>query len=139
MAKRGRKPGSPKGQPKPIKRPLDFEFAERFRLAMQQAGVGDSELADMSGCTRQSIHKYKNGSSKQIEAMALFSLADALKVSPRWLLKDEGPMRPQNAAQPAAQAIREMRAIMDAMPRPHNQRKGETGYVDRSNGDGRSQ
>lgn len=88
MAKRS-KPGAKKGQPKPLKRTLDVGFRQRLAAAMKARGVGIPELAQRAECTRQVVHKYVNPKyalPKQVEAFLLFRIADALEISPRWLL-----------------------------------------------------
>lgn len=88
MARRG-KPGAKKGQPKPLKRMLDVGFRQRLAAAMKSGGVDVPELARRAECSRQVVHKYVNQKyplPKQIEAFLLFRIADALEISPRWLL-----------------------------------------------------
>lgn len=86
------KPGSAKGVPKPLKRTLDPDFGQRLKAAMaQRAELSVQSLADKVGCTKQALYNYLRGTSKQIEALLLFDLADELDVSTRWLLLNEGP------------------------------------------------
>lgn len=84
-----KKPGSKKGQPKPLKRTLDNHFRQRLDAAMTTRGVSIPKLAQLAECSRQVLHKYVNpkyAQPKQIETFLLFRIADALEVSPRWLL-----------------------------------------------------
>jgi len=91
MATKRRRPGSPKGQPKPAKRVLDPNFPGRLQEAIDdRPGLTVPQLSRDVGCTRAVIWKYLNGGSKTIEAILLFTLADALKVSARWLLTGAG-------------------------------------------------
>jgi transcriptional regulator with XRE-family HTH domain len=83
MAEKRRRPGSPKGQPKPAKRLLDQGFPERFAKALGTLSVPD--LASKVHCSRAVLHKYLNGKSKTIEALLLFSIADELGVEARQL------------------------------------------------------
>lgn len=93
MVDRRRKPGSPKGQPKPSKRQLDRDFPKRFAAAFAlRPGLTVPQLAAKVGCTRAVLHKYLNGKSKTIEALLLFAIADELGVSAAWLLKNQGQM-----------------------------------------------
>lgn len=84
-----KRPGSPKGQPKPLKRVLDQEFPVRLRKAMERKGVGVPELAKLTPCTRAALLKYLSGNAKTIEALLLFDMTAALEVSPNWLLGRE--------------------------------------------------
>ena len=58
------------------------------------------QLAREVGCTRAVLLNYRKGKNKTIEALLLFKLADALKVSARWLLKEEGAMAKFEALSP---------------------------------------
>lgn len=93
MVKR-RKPGSAKGESKPLKRTLDQGFHKRLDMAMQAQGVDVPMLAKRAKCTRAALHRYLDAKKppKQIEALLLFAISDALDVSPRWLLLEGGPM-----------------------------------------------
>lgn len=68
-------------------------FGERLRAAMDKKSLTNSELASKSGVSRQLISEYANG-LKVAGADNLFSLADALEVYPRWLIRGEGEMAP---------------------------------------------
>lgn len=88
------KPGSPKGQSKPLKRQLDARFQARLRTAMKAAQhISVPDLARKVGCTRAALHNYLKEEKSSIEAFLLFKLADALGVSARWLLLEQGSMR----------------------------------------------
>ena len=94
MAVTRRRPGSPKGQPKPAKRQLDPNFPKRFKAAMaNKPGTTVPALARRVLCTRAVLLKYlKPGASKTIEALLLFAIAKELGVSPAWLLTGDGNM-----------------------------------------------
>lgn len=88
------RPGAKKGVPKPLERTLDDGFPARLQKAIEAAEPqrGITELANATGCSRQTIHNYLSGDSKLIEAFVLFDLAKALAVSPEWLLLGTGEM-----------------------------------------------
>jgi transcriptional regulator with XRE-family HTH domain len=125
MAEKRRKPGSPKGQSKPPKRKLDPQFPARLLQAMKLKNITVPELAPKAGCTRAVLHKYLNGNSSSIEALLLYDICDILDVSPRWLLKGTGAMERE------VYALQMISKIIAAAPRPHNQRRGEPGFVER--------
>ena len=96
MVSKRRPPGSPKGQPKPIKRKLDDGFPGRLMKAMQEyepAPLGVPELAAKVGCTRAVLLNYVNGDSKSPDPLLLLELADALRVRLPWLIAERGSMR----------------------------------------------
>lgn len=93
MAEKRRRPGSPKGQLKPLKRQLDEGFPGRLRAAFKnRPGFDVPLLAKKIGCTRAVLLKYLAGKSKTIEALLLFAIANELQVSAAWLLKNAGAM-----------------------------------------------
>ena len=47
------------------------------------------EVARLAKCTRAAVLNYLKPGKRNIEALLLFDLADALDVSPRWLLTGE--------------------------------------------------
>ncbi len=107
MTPKRRRPGSPKGQPKPAKRQLDDQFALRFKAALaHMPGMDVPALAAAVGCTRAVLHKYLGGTSKTIEALLLFEIADKLDVSPDWLLRNRGQMgRPASLSPDQGRAL----------------------------------
>lgn len=87
-----KKPGAPKGKPKPLKRALDAGFPARLDRAMKYRPGGPvtrAELARLAKCTRAAIGNYLSGRQRTIEAFLLFAIADVLRVDPRWLLFPE--------------------------------------------------
>lgn len=92
-----RPPGSPKDQPKPLKRTLDSEFPKRLKQAMGEhdggRGIGVPELARKVKCTRATLLNYTKGVSKTVEPLLLLEIADALGVRLSWLLSGRPPMR----------------------------------------------
>lgn len=90
MPKRKR-PGSPKGQAKPLKRVLDADFHERFTdMIGDRSEEGIIRIATAIGCSPQHIYNCVTSGKKGIEALFLFDVCDYFEVNPRWLLKGEG-------------------------------------------------
>lgn len=91
MPEKRKKPGSRKGQSKPLRRVLDPGFQARLKEAIGDQAV--PSVALRAGCERATIHNYLNGKNRQIEALLLFDLADSLHVSAKWLAKGVGGKR----------------------------------------------
>jgi hypothetical protein len=71
------------------------EFAERFRLALDEAGFSDyKELGEMFGVTAQAVRKGRDGDSIPTSEHAPI-VAEKLGVRRAWLLDGELPMRPR--------------------------------------------
>lgn len=66
-------------------------FGERLRSAMARISLKNAELARRAGVSPQMVSEYTAG-AKIAGADNLFSLADALGVRPRWLIRGEGEM-----------------------------------------------
>lgn len=93
--------GSPKGQTKPRKRALDPDFPKRLNSVFAlHPGLTVPDLAREIGCTRAVLWNYLNGNNKTVEALLLFTLADRLKVSARWLLTGAGAIDLNEALTP---------------------------------------
>ena len=58
---------------------------------MEAKGLSNADVARVSGISRQLVSEYANG-QKVAGADNLFSLADAVGVQPRWLIRAEGEM-----------------------------------------------
>lgn len=96
-----RKPGSAKGVPKPQTRVVDPGFPGRLRAAMElRPGVGVPQLALEARCTGAVLWNYLNGKNRAPEALLLFAIADALRVSPRWLLTGNGDIHAVESISP---------------------------------------
>lgn len=67
------------------------DFGERLTAAMAAKSLKKSEVARRSGISPQLISEYAAG-LKIAGADNLFSIADALGVRPRWLIRGEGEM-----------------------------------------------
>jgi hypothetical protein len=70
-------------------------------------------LAGVVKCTRAVLHKYLKGQSKQIEALLLFDLCDALEISSRWLLTDSGTMARAKTLTPDQARVLNIYALLD--------------------------
>lgn len=61
-------------------------LADRIKGAMPLAGIeSSSELARRMKLNRQTVHRWVSGAGDKLTPEMLFRLADALKVSARWL------------------------------------------------------
>ncbi|MDY6983462.1 MAG: hypothetical protein SV422_10275 [Pseudomonadota bacterium] len=71
------------------------EFAERFRLALDEAGFSDyKQLGEMFGVTSQAVRKWRDGDAIPTSEHAPI-VAEKLGVRRAWLLDGELPMRPR--------------------------------------------
>lgn len=62
------------------------EFAERVAEVRAARKMSLQELADASGFTKSHVWELEQGRSRNPTVRAVWSLADALGVSPAWLL-----------------------------------------------------
>ncbi len=69
-----------------------MEFGERLREARVLRKLSQGELADKVGLTQSAISALESGASKKASADNLFVIADALRVSARWLATGLGNM-----------------------------------------------
>jgi DNA-binding Xre family transcriptional regulator len=81
-----KRPGSPKGQPKPVKRRLDPAFSERLKDTMQAKKLDVPALAKRIGCSRAAIHRYLKGAPAYVEPHIFIDICEELGISPTWLL-----------------------------------------------------
>lgn len=87
MPKR-KKPGSPKGQLKPLKRVLDPDFHIRFaEMIGDTSEEGMTQLAINLRCARQTLYNCITSGKRLVDPLFLFDAADYFQVNPRWLLK----------------------------------------------------
>lgn len=92
---------------------LCMNFSERIKLAMREAhDMSQAELARQAGVTRAAVVHWMRCEdlSYPMKGDALLEASRALRVSPYWLLKEEGPMR-------ASMVDPEMRQLVDAFQR----------------------
>lgn len=69
-------------------------LSERIKLAMEQAGVSQVELARACGVKPPSVHGWLSGKSKFLRGENLLQAARVLKVNQDWLATGTGPMKP---------------------------------------------
>lgn len=67
-----------------------IETAKRIRLAMEEVGLSQQELAEQSHIGKSSISHYVNGSNQPGNKHA-YLLAQVLKVNPPWLMGLDAP------------------------------------------------
>lgn len=60
-------------------------IGERIREARSRAGMTQRTLAELVGVSASAVTQWESGSTKGLKPDNLFSVADALRVSPRWL------------------------------------------------------
>ncbi|XQM34707.1 hypothetical protein DFLDMN_001517 [Cupriavidus sp. H19C3] len=75
---------------------LNMNFSERIHLAMSEAhDMSQAELARQAGVTRAAVVHWMRCEdvSYPMKGEALLNAATALRVSPYWLYRGEGPMR----------------------------------------------
>ncbi|MCX8017659.1 MAG: helix-turn-helix transcriptional regulator [Rhodocyclaceae bacterium] len=74
-------------------------LAERLRLALEQAGMSQAELARRIGVTPGAVSLWLSGETKTLKASNAVLLAKHLGVNPEWLATGRGQMR-EHAAEP---------------------------------------
>jgi transcriptional regulator with XRE-family HTH domain len=70
------------------------QFSERLSSCINSLGLNDSEVSRLSGIPRSAFTRYRKAESYP-DALAIFALADALRVNPRWLLTGQGSQLPE--------------------------------------------
>lgn len=73
-------------------------LSDRLRLALEQSGLSQAELARRIGVTPGAVSLWLSGETKALKASNAVLLAKHLGVSPEWLATGRGPMRPDAAA-----------------------------------------
>lgn len=66
-------------------------LAERLKLAMDEAGMSQAQLAETVGIAQPSVFKILSG--KTLSSGYIVHISKALGVRPEWLALNEGPMR----------------------------------------------
>lgn len=70
---------------------------ERIKEARKMRGMTQTELAEKIGMKFSAIHKYENGLVVNLKRETIAALANALEVSPAWLMcMDDTPSLPSN-------------------------------------------
>ncbi|WP_313632522.1 LexA family transcriptional regulator [Massilia timonae] len=80
-------------------------LSERIKLAMEQAGVSQVELARACGVKPPSVHGWLSGKSKFLRGENLLQAARALKVNQDWLATGTGPMNASDDASASTATI----------------------------------
>jgi transcriptional regulator with XRE-family HTH domain len=90
--------GTPKspcqGTPKPLNVRLAYmkTWNERLKFSREARGYNKIELARGVGVSSPTVTDWESGEIKKLEGVNLLKVCDFLKISPRWLLLDEGCM-----------------------------------------------
>lgn len=95
-----KKPGSPKGQPKPRTRNVDAEFPSRLLAAMRVKNYTIKDvpaIAQGVGCSRAVLHQYLSGEKKTLDTLLFMDICYFLAADPYWLLYGDSrrPPRPR--------------------------------------------
>ena len=86
--------------------PVDDGFAERLKLAMAEAGIGNPELARVAGVHRFTVTFWRSGKQRP-HHLAVAVIARALGVRAAWLRRGELPVRPVARRSAAAEPVEE--------------------------------
>ena len=90
------------------------DFSLRLKATIDQSGIKQVEIAQRLEITVQAVSQWTTGSSKNVNIKHLFTLADMLGVSARWLVTGEKDaadiLAPLTPAQ-RAQALRMLEAF----------------------------
>jgi phage repressor protein C with HTH and peptisase S24 domain len=79
---------------------LDMKtLADRLKLALDQAGIKQIELARRIGITRGAVSLWFKGTTTNLEGENLLKAAQILGVSPNWLSSGRGRMKSGSAAE----------------------------------------
>lgn len=82
-------------------------LSERIKLAMDQAGMSQVDLARACGVKPPSVHGWLSGKSKYLRGENLLQAARALGVRQDWLASGTGPMRSNDAGSDASETFDE--------------------------------
>ena len=75
-----------------------MDLGMRIRQAREARGLTQVELAAAAGCQQNTISALERGVTTVAKADTLFGIADALRVSARWLAVGEGTMERDTSA-----------------------------------------
>jgi len=79
---------------------LDMNFGRRLKEARLARQMTQVDLANASGVSQTGISSLELGKGKTATGQNLFALADALRVSARWLISGEGQMDTADSERP---------------------------------------
>jgi len=95
--------------------PKKSTFGQRLRTAMTARGVArPADLARMINHTPQQVDRWLNNKTRNPRAVDIFKIGDALKVSARWLLFNQGSMGQYTTVTPDE---RDVLTIYHALPK----------------------
>lgn len=63
-----------------------MKIGERIKLRREELGIGQSQLANMIGSSKQNLYKYENGIITNIPADKVEAIASALHTTPAYLM-----------------------------------------------------
>ena len=102
------------------------EFSERLRRIMEERGMTQSELAQLSGVSKSSISRYISGAWKGKQD-TVYNLAHVLNVSEAWLMGYDVPMeRPQPVQSTAALLVD---TVPNLLPLPKTRKVPRLGTI----------
>lgn len=73
-------------------------FATRLKEARLAAGYTQEQVAELCNITDGAVSAWERGQAVKISAQTLFSVADLLRVDPRWLVTGERRTHEQAAS-----------------------------------------
>ena len=102
------------------------EFSERLRRIMEERGMTQSELAQLSGVSKSSISRYISGAWKGKQD-TVYNLAHVLNVSEAWLMGYDVPMERQQPAQSTAASL--VDTVSNLLPLPKTRKVPRLGTI----------
>lgn len=102
------------------------EFSERLRRIMEERGMTQSELAQLSGVSKSSISRYISGAWKGKQD-TVYNLAHVLNVSEAWLMGYDVPMERQNPIQSTAASL--VDTVSNLLPLPKTRKVPRLGTI----------
>ena len=105
--------------PNPIDGLADFSL--RLKATIDQSGIKQVEIAQRLEITVQAVSQWTTGSSRNVNIKHLFTLADMLGVSARWLVtgkKDASDLISTLTPDQRAQALRMLQAFAESCRAP---------------------
>ena len=102
------------------------EFSERLRRIMEERGMTQSELAQLSGVSKSSISRYISGAWKGKQD-TVYNLAHVLNVSEAWLMGYDVPMERQQPAQSTAASL--VDTVSNLLPLPKTRKVPSLGTI----------
>ena len=71
------------------------EIGKRMKQRREEKGISALEIAEATGLTKATIHRYESGEIKNIKLPVIETIAKTLEVNPSWLIgkSDDKKMR----------------------------------------------